>query len=196
MTMLAPDLIEKAAFLDWVERQGGRGFELVRGRIVQDQSGGTVDHSWIAARVLVLLTVRTDQSIWAVLTGDLAIDVDPEGASIRFPEVSVIRVPVDGKVRSTSEPVVLVEVASASTKRTDFGDKRNEYLALPSLEAYVIASQEEPKLWCWTRPTMPDTGGLRPFPSEPAVLERRDDTVALAAVGFTCTLDDIYRGIL
>lgn len=196
MTMLAPDLIDKAAFLDWVERQDGRGYELVKGRIVQDQSGGTVDHSWLAARILSLLVVRTNPAVWAVPTGDLAIDVDPVGDSIRFPEVSVIRVPADGKVRSTSEPVVLVEVLSPTTRRTVFEEKRNEYLALPSLEAYVIASQDEAKLWCWVRPTLPDASGARPFPEDAIVLDRREAVLTLPAVGFACTLDDIYRGIL
>lgn len=41
-------------------------------------------------------------------------------------------------------PVVIVEVLSESTRRTDLGEKRDAYLAIPSLKALILAESEEP----------------------------------------------------
>jgi Uma2 family endonuclease len=184
--------LDKATFLDWVERQDGRRYELVRGKVVQQQAGGTSRHSRIANRIGGLLDQRLDRASWAVTNSDFAVDVD--NASIRFPEVCVIRLPADSRATSTDAPVVLVEVLSPSSVATDFGAKANEYLSLASLEAYVIASQDTSHVWLWLRVTRAD--GTRVFPSDPLVLDSRDDTLAIPAVGFACTVAEIYDGIL
>lgn len=192
--MNVPITLAKPDFLDWVERQEGRRYDLVRGHVVQQQAGGSIDHSSIAARMLGLLYVQVTGASWRILTGDLAIDVSPE--NYRFPEISVIRTPVDGTARSTGEPVVLVEVTSPSSISTDFGDKANEYLALASLEAYVIASQDRAQVWVWTRAPAATATEERPFPAVPVEITQHDDVLAIGAIGFRCTLGDIYDGIL
>jgi Uma2 family endonuclease len=48
-------------------------------------------------------------------------------------------------------PTVIVEVLSRSTAAIDRREKRINYTQIPSLEEYVIASQEEPELLCHRR---------------------------------------------
>lgn len=181
--------LDKATFLDWVQHQEGR-YELVRGRVVMQQ-GGTRGHAYVAARITGLLMQRVDGSRWSVVAGDLAIDVGP---SLRYPEILVECSSTDRRALSTEEPLVLVEVLSPSSIATDFGERANEYLALASLEAYVIAAQDAAHVWVWTRETAAD--GSRLFPTKPRLLDTRKATLAIPAVGFACTVAEIYDGIL
>lgn len=43
-------------------------------------------------------------------------------------------------------PVVIVEVLSESTRRTDLAEKREAYLAIPSLRVLILVEQDEPAL--------------------------------------------------
>jgi Uma2 family endonuclease len=48
-------------------------------------------------------------------------------------------------------PVVLVEVLSRATRRIDNGEKKDAYLAVPSLDVYVLIEQEIPALVAFRR---------------------------------------------
>ncbi len=43
-------------------------------------------------------------------------------------------------------PTVIFEIISASTRRIDEGDKRDAYLTIPSLQAYVRIEQDRPEV--------------------------------------------------
>ena len=190
MNQITTVKIDKANFLDWVERQEGR-YELVRGRVIE-MTGGTLGHSGLAANVIALLKLGIDRRSWLVLTGDLAIDTEP--GTYRFPDVAVVAVPFDRKVRSTVAPVLLVEVSSPSSLGTDFDEKANEYLALASLQAYVIVSQDTMDVAVWLRRTGSD--GCGGFDAEPVRHTQAEDVLAIPAIGFACTVGEIYDGIL
>jgi hypothetical protein len=42
------------------------------------------------------------------------------------------------------QPVVIIEVLSDSTRRTDLGEKRDAYLTIPSLKVLILAESETP----------------------------------------------------
>ena len=48
-------------------------------------------------------------------------------------------------------PTVIFEVRSESTARIDSGEKRDAYLRLPSLEAYVLVHDEQQAVTVWRR---------------------------------------------
>ena len=93
-----------------------------------------------------------------------------------------------GKDRRTEEAVLLVEILSPSSANDDFGDKQREYLALSSLQAYLIVAQDKVCAWLWLR-------GEDGFPEKPEVIEDLDATLAIAALDITLTLRAIYRGV-
>src|SRR5262249_55074732 len=49
------------------------------------------------------------------------------------------------------EPAVLAEVLSRSTRRIDEGEKKNAYLTIPSLGAYLLIEQEFPAVVAFRR---------------------------------------------
>ena len=179
--------LDPATFLQWVQGREGR-YELERGRVVQQMTGGSRNHSIIAGRFVKALTIAMDDAVWNILSGDLAVTL---GNTTRFPDVLVERAGGDGKALETSEPVLLVEVLSPSSVARDLNVKVAEYLSLPSLEAYIVASQDEPIVWIWQR----STEGARDFPKQPVEINGRDQAIALSFSGFGIAMEPLYRGI-
>ena len=62
------------------------------------------------------------------------------------PDVLVYCGPKVRRTREVSNPTILVEVLSPSTRRRDHGVKREGYLALPSLLHYLIVDPDRARL--------------------------------------------------
>jgi Uma2 family endonuclease len=177
--------MDNATFLQWVQEREGR-FELERGRVVQQMTGGSRNHSILAARFIAAFSSRLDPAGWNVCTTDLAVEIDN---SVRFPDVLVERSGLDGQALSSSEPVVLVEILSPSSVLRDLKTKLGEYTALPSLQAYIVASQDEPIVWVWQR------DAAQAFASDPTEVNGRSAQLTVDHLGVTIPLAELYLGI-
>ena len=177
--------LDKRAFLQWVQKQE-RLHELKDGEVIV-HPGVSRDHSVLVGRFVTALSTRLDADIWSVSPTDFAVEIGPD---IRYPDVLVERLSADGKALSTQSPVVLVEVLSPSSVGTDMVEKLAEYTSLPSLEAYIIASQDEPICWVWQR-----GGEDRSFPKNPEEIAGRDKEIEIAALGIRIPMSEIFRGI-
>lgn len=87
-------------------------------------------------------------------------------------------------------PVLIVEVLSPSSTGTDLTAKLAEYTSLPSLQAYIVASQDEPIVWVWQRDAA--TGA---FPDKPQEVSGREAAIGVAALELSLPMADLYRGI-
>ncbi len=76
---------------------------------------------------------------------------------------------------------------SPSTEKIDLGDKASEYLKLPSLQAYIVFAQDEPKAWLWYR----EAAGFSAFPS---VVVGYDKIIYLKELRLTLPLGAVYAG--
>lgn len=175
----------KAAFLRWVQGRPGR-FELKDGRVVM-QAGGSRHHAIVIGRLVGLLSSRLDPELWNVVRTELAVEVADD---IRYPDLLIERANQSGDALSATEPIVLVEVLLPSSVGTDMTIKLSEYTSLPSLEGYVVASQDEPICWVWQR-----AGEARAFPAIPMEIKGQDSAIGIAALGVALPLADVYRGI-
>lgn len=180
-----PDIrMDKAQFLQWVQGRQGK-YELRRGRVVM-HPGISRNHRRLMTAFIVALTSRLPSDAWEIGAAEFAIEI---GDDIRYPDVLVEKAGGAGSALSTSEPVLLVEILSPSSVGTDFTEKLAEYTSLASLEAYIIASQDEPICWLWQR----GAGGA--FPRLPEEIKGRDAAIALTARAISLPLAEIYRGI-
>lgn len=91
---------------------------------------------------------------------------------------------------STATPLLIVEVLSPFSTGLDFTVKLAEYLSLDALEAYIVASQDEPIVWVWQR-----SEANREFVSRPVEVCGRQTVIELEALGILLPLSDIYRGV-
>lgn len=177
--------VDKATFYRFMAQEPEGRYEYVRGRIMQQQAGGSLRHSRIGARFRDALTQRLDDRRYIALE-QRGVDT-PE--TIRYPDVVVEAVGAPDDSRATTEPILIVEALSPTSEDRDLFVKPTEYLALPSLAAYIVASQDEPACVVWVR----DQNGQ--FPRDGIDVKGLDQTIDIPALGVSIALDDIYRGL-
>jgi Uma2 family endonuclease len=179
--------IDKATFLRMIDRYRGPLMELVKGRIVQQMTGGSRDHGQVARRIARQLEDQLDEQTWTTLQ-DRGVET-PD--AIRYPDVVVEPADEPGKSRTTSRPALIVEVLSPSTTATDLDVKPAEYLAVPTLDVYVIASQDEPAMLVYER------AADGTFPTEPKEVTGASAELQIKArnLSVTLRLASIYDGL-
>jgi Uma2 family endonuclease len=125
-------------FLAWESRQQERyefdGFGPVA------MTGGTVAHAFIQRNIAVALTTRLRGGPCKFAGNDLKLEV---AGRIRYADGLVVCSPVASQDQVVRDPVVIFEVMSESTARTDTITKNQEYAATPSVRRYVILAQDE-----------------------------------------------------
>lgn len=184
MNVLTRLRMDRSSFLAWVQGREGR-FELAGRRVVM-MTGGSRGHAIVMRRLANALERRLDAVQWTVLTSDFAVDVGPD--TLRYPDVVVDAAGGPLNDLTATAPVLIAEVVSPSSATEDLGDKAAEYLRLPSLAAYLVLAQDEPKAWIWLRGSL----GFSPGPS---VLAGRDETIRIPALAAEVPLSEIYRDI-
>ncbi|MBU2582183.1 MAG: Uma2 family endonuclease [Alphaproteobacteria bacterium] len=182
--------LRKPEFLRWVQEQTGGRYELKAGSVIM-QAGTTRGHWRIYSRFIVEIQKQLDSMKWEVGGTDLAVEI---GETVRYPDVLVEAAGRDGRALSTTEPSLLVEVLSPSSVGTDMTEKPAEYASIPSLEAYIVASQDEPIVWLWLRRD-PAGGTLGDMPQRPLELAGRNALIEVPRLGLSLPLASIYRGI-
>jgi Uma2 family endonuclease len=126
-----------AEFLAWEEKQELRyefdGFQPVA------MTGGTLVHEAICYRLRTLLQLRLDGKPcrpWGPTT-----KVEVQGR-IRYPDAHVNCTEFGPGATIVPQPVVIFEVLSPGTSRTDRIEKLREYQATASIQRYVILEQD------------------------------------------------------
>jgi Uma2 family endonuclease len=126
-----------AEFLAWEERQELRwefdGFQPVA------MTGGTFAHEVIGDNIRFAVRSRIGSGPCRILGPTLKIEV---AGRIRYPDAFVLCSPAPPRSTVIREPVVVFEVLSESTSRTDRIEKLREYGATPSIQRYVILEQD------------------------------------------------------
>ncbi len=127
-----------AEFLAWEERQPLRyefdGFQPVA------MTGGTEAHASIQRNLVLAVGGRLRGKTCRFYGSDLKIEV---AGRIRYPDGFVVCSPIPPQSRVVHDPVVIFEVLSESTSRTDIVTKNHEYAATASIQRYVILAQDE-----------------------------------------------------
>ena len=133
-------------FLAWEERQalrfefdGWRPFAMI---------GGTDAHEAIGGTLRALLREQLRGKPCRVRGPTLKIEVM---GRIRYPDAFVYCAPVLPDETVIREPVVVFEVLSPGTSRTDRIEKLREYQATPSIQRYVILEQDSIAATVFTR---------------------------------------------
>jgi Uma2 family endonuclease len=124
----------QAEFFRWAGSREGRyefdGFQPV------DTTGGTVGHCIITRNISLALDRRLRGSLWRPLGPDVGLATI--GAAIRYPDALVTCARLDTHALTVPGVVVVFEVLSPHTSRTDRIVKVREYAAVASIRRYVI----------------------------------------------------------
>lgn len=170
---LGPLTLEE--FLDWERTQPERyefdGIQPVA------MTGGSVAHARLVRRLVTVLAASLGPGCEA-FAGDLKV-LAPGRA--RYPDATVVCGPMDPRSDAV-EPTVVVEVLSPSTALTDRRVKAAEHAALPSVLAYVMLEQDQPRLVVLRR-----SGDWRE-----EVVAGLDAKLSLPELGIEVSLDALY----
>lgn len=117
------------------------------------QTMPTQKHDDLLANLMILLASMLKEKGFAIYPQKTAIAKDNLEDGFREPDLVIVnwKEQKRNKYHQVTNPVMLVEVLSKSTKHIDLGEKLLEYQALPSLQTYLIVWQDEPKAIVYTR---------------------------------------------
>lgn len=169
------------------ERAAEEKHEYADGEIFA-MSGGTMEHSAVAANIIGELGSALFGRGGRVLTSDMRIKV-PETGRYVYPDGSIVcgRPEFTDATRDTLlNPRLIIEVLSDSSEAYDRGDKFAGYRSIPSFDEYMIASQKEPRIELFTRQS-DGSWSLR--------IHGPGDRVTLSSAGVAIEVDRVYADV-
>ncbi len=147
MNSALPDAKRLYSFEELLELEEltGLKYELLDGQIVA-MTGGTKAHNLIALGLFTEID-RQKEAGCRLYVADVKVRIDRERRlnekdNSAYPDVMLACGEEYSELYEES-PVLLAEVLSDSTARKDKGEKREKYLAIDSLQTYLILSQTE-----------------------------------------------------
>ena len=167
-------------FLPWESRQEHRwefdGFGPVA------MTGGTMTHATIHGNLITGLNLRLRGGPCRGYGSDAKIEA---AGSIRYPDAFVACSPQPGAATLATNPVVVFEILSPSTSRTDRIVKAREYGATQSIQRYVILEQSSQAATVFTR-----MNGVWA-----SVIVEGDVDLALPEIGIAIPLNELYLDV-
>lgn len=168
------------------ERESEIKHEFIAGEIVM-MSGASRRHNVITVNTVTSLNNQLRERACEIYAADMRVRVNR--SSYFYPDVAVVCGEpqfTDAAVDTLVNPVLIIEVLSPSTEKTDRGRKFRDYRTLESLHVYVLIDQESATIECYTR-----------IDSQWVLTEARglDAVLDLPAVGCTLALADVYNKV-
>lgn len=155
-------------------------------------AGGTFNHDKLANMAITLMNVfvETSDINYHVNGSDLKIRIDAINRIVYSDALVICERPefFEGRKDTITNPLIIVEVTSPSTKNYDRHDKFAAYRTIPSFREYVIISQERKLVTVFTRQT-DNSWLLRDYEG--------DESTAILRALHDCPLElrRLYRGI-
>jgi Uma2 family endonuclease len=181
MSMALRQPMTVTEFLAWEERQEPRyEFDGVQ---PLGMTGGTVAHDRIIFRLQAVLDAALAGKPCRPLGPNVKIIAD---GRVRYPDAIVVCRPVAPDATVAEDPVVVFEVLSQATSKTDLIDKNREYRGTASIQRYVVLHQTHQAAIVFVRRA---DGWLSEIVTGP------DAVLALPEVGIEVTLAAVYAGV-
>ncbi len=148
---------------------------------VYAMSGASVVHNLIAGNLFALLHSHLRGGPCQVFMSDVKLRFSTaRDTRFYYPDLQVCCQPNDRAELFRTQPVLLAEVTSKSTERTDRFEKFEVYREISSLQEYLLIAQDLQKVEIFRRRS--DWQGEKYLLGEQVMLEAVDLTVALAAI--------------
>ena len=171
-----------------LERAAETKSEFVDGEIFA-MSGGTLPHGMLAMRWGGEILAKLKGRNCYVYSSDVKIRTRRSGSYV-YPDVSV----VCGKPQThrnaddiLTNPTVVIEVLSPSTKGYDRGKKFSLYREIPSLRDYILVHADAVLVEQYSR--QPESWLFREYSGV-------ESSVRIASIDCTVALKDVYDGVI
>jgi Uma2 family endonuclease len=170
------------AFLEFETRSRER-HELVNGDLFV-MTHETDRHDHVGGGLRARLFLEAQKGNFRLHGCDLLVST-PEDVGY-YPDVFVVLDPSNDTPRVKRRPHIIIEVLSESTEAIDRGEKLHNYRTIPSLEQYVLLSQNEPLADVYSRQV---DGTWRHD-----ILER-GTSLHFSSIDFSIDLDALYENL-
>lgn len=157
--------------------------EYVGGKVYA-MAGASDDHNRIAINIVSQLVERLRGKRCEPFGADMKLKM-PGSEAFYYPDALIACDPSDSAAYFRERPMVVFEVLSPDTERTDQREKRFAYSLIPSLKVYVIVAQDKSELTILRR------GKRGQWVGE--VLSGRDSVLKLPEVKVEIPLTRIYE---
>jgi Uma2 family endonuclease len=138
MGELASQRMTADEFILWASREERGKYELAGGEVVA-MAPERLEHTRVKSELWLALrnAIRDAELPCEAIADGMSVRVDDE--TVYEPGVLVrCGAPLDGATLALSDPTVVVEVLSPSTRGRDSGAKLEDYFRLPSVRHYVL----------------------------------------------------------
>ncbi|MEW6733626.1 MAG: Uma2 family endonuclease [Acidobacteriota bacterium] len=152
--------------------------------------GASPEHVFIADNLLTILNPQLAGRNCRAMSSDIRIKV-PTAPPFRYADVTVACVPFEfeeiGGLKVLVNPILIVEVLSHSSERSDHTKKFSFYQSISSFREYLLISQKEA---CITQYVKQADNTW-----EPEEITGLDATLFLPSINCTLVLSEVYRGV-
>ena len=162
--------------------------EHINGEIIP-MTGGTPNHNDLAGNFYILLKSALKNKEYRIFYVDQRLWI-PEFRIHTYPDVMVVAKPIEleaGRKDTVTNPVLIAEVLSKSTKSYDRDEKFAAYRTIPTFQEYLLIDQYTPHIEQYSK-----TNANKWIFSEYNSLEA---CVELASIACKISLADIYEDI-
>jgi len=156
------------------------------GGMVYAMAGARNQHSTIQGNVFAALHRQLRGRPCSVFGSDTKVRIQTSTQTyFYYPDASVVCTSNAPDEVYQDRPVVLVEVLSLSTRRIDEREKKEAYLGIPTLKAYLLVEQEQAAVKVFRRAEQ----GF-----DPELYTGQDQVVPLPEVEVELPLSEVYDG--
>ena len=176
--------ISPAEYLE-LDRAAATRSEYFFGEVIA-MSGANGPHNFIVSNIIG--ETRAALKGWQCRVAPSGLRTRTTTETYCYPDVSIICGPPqydDDRQDILLNPRVIVEVLFPSTESYDRGSKFVQYRSIPSLQAYVLVSQHDPIVECYSR-----QAGQREWSFTDA--QGLDNVISIPGVSIELSLREIY----
>ncbi|MDF0552863.1 Uma2 family endonuclease [Kamptonema sp. UHCC 0994] len=162
--------------------------EFINGEIVL-MTGGTPNHNEITSILNAILRVSLKSKPYSIFASDQRLWV-PQFNNYTYPDVMVVARPIElqsGRKDTITNPVLIAEVLSKSTKAYDRDEKFAGYRSIPSFQEYLLIDQYRVQVEQYSK-----TEANKWIFSEYSSI---DDRLTLTSIPVEISLADLYENI-
>jgi Uma2 family endonuclease len=168
-----------------LERNSEVKHEFVEGQLIEMPGEKRIANK-LSSRLLVKLLSLLNENVYDVYIQDVRLST-VKGKRYRYPDVMVVPVVDDEDEYTVHQAVLVAEILSPSTEKTDRNDKLKEYSKISSVQYYLLISQEETVVELYRR-----NGNIFEY----SFYTEKTDVIDLPFFDIKLTLDDVYKNIL
>jgi Uma2 family endonuclease len=188
MSAVVKPCLTEAEYLAF-ERASEFRHEFHRGEIFA-MSGASLSHNVISGNLFTEITLKLRGRGCRAFTHDMRVKPKPSMSYV-YPDIVVACPPLeflDEKQDTLLNPQVVIEVLSPSTEAYDRGAKFDLYRDAPSLQQYVLVSQEARRAVSYVRQSDGVAWLMTP-------LDHPEASIEFPSLGISVPLADIYRDV-